>query len=107
MKAMVKRASLILTAIIAVTLAAGGAASAQILPPGGGMLAPPPPAPPPPPAVTVPVVPQLDSTPASPKAGIESRGSFGDRVTGCLQDGAAAGLGPNERAAYSRSCANR
>jgi hypothetical protein len=49
----------------------------------------------------------MDSLPASPKAQIPSRGSFGDRVTGCLHDGAAAGLGPNERAAYSRSCANR
>jgi hypothetical protein len=107
MKAMMKRSSIILTAIVAVTFAAGGVATAQILPPGGGTLAPPPPAPPPPPAITVPVVPQLDSMPASPKARIEQRGSFGDRVTGCLQDGAAAGLGPNERAAYSRSCANR
>jgi hypothetical protein len=33
--------------------------------------------------------------------------SFSDRVVRCLQQGAAAGLGPNDRAAYSRSCANQ
>ena len=32
---------------------------------------------------------------------------FGDRVTKCLDDGAAAGLDPNERSHYSRNCANR
>jgi hypothetical protein len=32
--------------------------------------------------------------------------SFGDRVTPCLHEGAAAGLGPGDRAAYSRGCAN-
>ncbi|HEY8337552.1 MAG TPA: hypothetical protein VIQ05_27465 [Tardiphaga sp.] len=95
-----------LTVAIAVMLSCAPV-SAQLLPPGGGTLLPPPPAPPPPPRIEVPVVPQLDSLPTAPKAQLQSRGSFGDRVTGCLQDGAAAGLGPNERAAYSRSCANQ
>jgi hypothetical protein len=35
------------------------------------------------------------------------RPSFGDRVARCLDEGAAAGLGPADRAAYSRSCANQ
>jgi hypothetical protein len=70
-------------------------------------LLPPPPAPIPPPRIEVPVVPQLDALPATPKAQRRSRKSFGDRITDCLQDGAAAGLDSSERAAYSRACANR
>jgi hypothetical protein len=35
------------------------------------------------------------------------RGSFGDRINKCLDDAAAAGLRPSERAAYSRACANQ
>ena len=97
---------LVAAAAFAVLLA-GGAASAQMLPPGGAASLPPPPAPPPPPVITVPVVPQIDTLPSSPKAAIPSRGSFGDRITGCLQDGAAAGLNSGDRAAYSRSCANQ
>ena len=83
-----------------------GTASAQILPPGGAILTPPPPAAPPPPSMAVPVVPKLDQMPTTSTAP-RARGSFGDRVTDCLHDGAAAGLGPNDRAAYSRACANR
>jgi hypothetical protein len=45
--------------------------------------------------------PQQNYVPASP------RPSFSDRVVGCLQQGAAAGLGPSDRAAYSRACANQ
>jgi hypothetical protein len=92
-------------AAVAATLFAP-AAFAQILPPGGAVLAPPPPPAPPPPSMAVPVVPQLDAMPLRQNAP-PSRRSFGDRITDCLQDGAAAGLGPNDRAAYSRSCANR
>jgi hypothetical protein len=33
--------------------------------------------------------------------------SFGDRITTCLDEAAASGLGPSARAAYSRSCANQ
>jgi hypothetical protein len=32
--------------------------------------------------------------------------SFGDKITTCLQEGAANGLGPSDREEYSRSCAN-
>jgi hypothetical protein len=35
------------------------------------------------------------------------RPSFSDRITGCLDDAAANGLGPSARAAYSRTCANQ
>jgi hypothetical protein len=77
------------------------------IPPGSSSLSPPPPAPPPPPKIEVPVVPQLDSPPPSPKAQLAPRGSFGKRVTKCLDDGAAAGLNSAERAAYSRGCANQ
>jgi hypothetical protein len=82
------------------------AASAQI-PPGSSPLSPPPPPAPPPPKIEVPVVPQLDSPPPTPKAQLAPRGSFGKRVTKCLDEGAAAGLNAAERAAYSRACANQ
>ena len=69
-------------------------------------LLPPPPPPPPPPKIEVPRVPKMDEIPASPKAPLQRRGSFSDRVQGCIEEGAPMGLGPNERAAYSRACAN-
>jgi hypothetical protein len=47
---------------------------------------------------------QLPSLP-SPRA--STRRSFGDRIRDCLDEGAAAGLDPAERSAYSRSCAAR
>ena len=68
---------------------------------------PPPPPPPPPPKLEVPKIPKLGEIPDSPKAALPQRGSFSDRVTQCIEQGAAAGLGPNERAAYSRACANQ
>ena len=34
------------------------------------------------------------------------RPSFSDRLTTCLDEAAAAGLGPADRQAYARSCAN-
>jgi hypothetical protein len=102
-------------------------ASAQIPPaPGTSPVipfptAPPPPAPPP---ITVPQVPQMNSPPkfelqnttpslveqgAPPKSIYkpERRQSFSNRIQRCLDEGAAMGLDPNERAAYSRSCATR
>jgi hypothetical protein len=82
-------------------------ALAQIPAPGSGLLLPPPPAPPPPPRIVVPVVPQLDAIPSQPTAPVTSSRSFGDRITSCLADAAAAGYGPEERATYSRACANR
>lgn len=83
------------------------------------------PAPIPPPKIEVPAVPKMDNPPPfalqnttpgvvrqgkPPKQVLKSsrrRASFGDRVTRCINDAAAAGLGPNERAAYSRYCANQ
>jgi hypothetical protein len=82
-------------------------ASAQFLPPGASQFSPPPLPPPPPPKIEVPVVPQMDAPPSQPTVQPSGRGSFSDRITTCLDEGAAAGLGPGERAAYSRSCANR
>jgi hypothetical protein len=97
---------LVILALIAV-LGAGNAASAQqIIPPGGSQFNPPPP-PPPSPKIEVPVVPQIDAPPLQPQVRASGRGSFSDRIGRCLDEGAAAGLGPNERAAYSRSCANQ
>ena len=37
----------------------------------------------------------------------ERRPAFSDRVARCLEEGAALGLGPNRRAAYSRACVNQ
>ncbi len=67
---------------------------------------PPPPPSPPPPKITVPVVPRMDA-PATPNYQPPSRPSFSDRAVRCLDDAAAAGLGPGDREAYSRACANQ
>jgi hypothetical protein len=53
-----------------------------------------------------PVVPQMDA-PLVHNYAPTPTPSFGDRVTTCLQDAAASGLGPNAGATYSRACANR
>jgi hypothetical protein len=87
-------------------LVAVNAAQAQMLPPGASQFSPPPPPPLPPPKMDVPVVPQMDALPSQPTVLPSGRGSFSDRINTCLDQGAASGLGPNERAAYSRSCAN-
>jgi hypothetical protein len=92
---------------VLVALAVVNTASAQMLPPGASQFNPPPLPPPPPPKIEVPVVPQMDAPPSQPTVQPSERGSFGDRINSCLDEGAAAGLGPGERAAYSRSCANR
>jgi hypothetical protein len=86
-------------------LGAGNAAWAQIPPPGGSALIAPLPPPLPLRKTEVPVVPKMDEIPR--QAQPSPRPSFSDRITGCLQEGAAAGLGANDRAAYSRVCANR
>jgi len=96
----------ILFGVIVAALIAANAAFAQTIPPGGSPFNPPPPAPPPPPKIAVPVVPQMDA-PMRQNSAPAPRPSFGDRINTCLDEGAAAGLGPNERAAYSRTCANR
>ena len=85
----------------------GGTAFAQFIPPGSSQFNPPPPAPPPPPKIEVPAIPKMDELPKRSYAPMAPQKSFGERVTKCLDDAAAAGLGPNARATYSRNCANR
>ncbi len=91
---------------LAITLAGGDVALAQDFSSPPNILPPPPPAPPPP-KLEVPKIPKMDEVPGSPGIPLPQRGSFSDRVTRCIEEGAAAGLGPNERAAYSRTCANQ
>ena len=74
--------------------------------PSPALTLPPPPAPPPP-RIEVPPIPKMDAPPSQPRVNVNPRGSFSDRITNCLNDGTAAGLGPSERAEYSRACANR
>lgn len=76
----------------------------DMLSPPPQILPPPPPAPPPP-RIEVPRVPQMDETPTTPKAALQRRKFFDKRVTDCIHEGG--GLSPNERAAYTRACANR
>ena len=73
---------------------------------GGSRFNPPPPPALPPPKIEAPVVPKLDAPPRYDYRPAP-RPSFSDRVTRCLDEGAAAGLSPADRAAYSRSCANQ
>jgi hypothetical protein len=75
---------------------------------GGSRFNPPPPPPPPGPDIRVPEIPKMD-VPSRPVGGGMNvpRSSFSDRVVRCLDDAAAAGLGPADRAAYSRACANQ
>ncbi|WGD55957.1 hypothetical protein QA641_19915 [Bradyrhizobium sp. CB1650] len=87
-------------------LLTGQGASAQSLLPGTSQFNPPPPPPPPPPQIEVPKVPQFDAPPSYNYKPIP-RTSFGDRIARCLDDAATAGLGPADRATYSRSCANQ
>src|SRR5437879_7315597 len=91
---------------LACALLAPGTASAQFIPPGSSQLNPPLPPPPPPPRIEAPVITQMDA-PIRQDYRPAPRPSFSDRVARCLDEGAAAGLGPNDRAAYSRSCANQ
>lgn len=91
---------------VASALIFASAASAQVIPPGGSQFNPPLPPPPPPPKIEVPVIPQMDAPPRQTYAPTP-RPSFGDRISKCLDDAAASGLGPGERETYSRSCANR
>jgi hypothetical protein len=96
----------ILVCVAVTSLIAGEFASAQqMIPPGASRFDPPPP--PQIPKVEAPVVPKMDAPPSQAHVQSSTRGSFSDRITNCLHEGAAAGLGPNERAAYSRSCANQ
>ena len=96
----------ILLGILLLSLVAPVSAQ-QMIPPGWSQFNPPLPAAPPPPLIEAPVIPRLDAPPSQPQVRASQRGSFSDRITQCLDDAAAAGLGPAARAAYSRSCANR
>jgi hypothetical protein len=103
-----KRVSIIVCIAFAVFIAAGAAFAQFIppgIPPGGSKFNPPLPPPPPSPKIEVPVVPQMD---APPRQNYQAapRPSFSDRITTCLQEGAAAGLDPSDREEYSRACAN-
>lgn len=83
-----------------------GSVSAQIIPPNTSPLNPPPqPLPLPGPKIEVPVVPKLDELPSRNYVPAP-RPSFSEKVTTCLAEGAAGGLGPGDRAAYARACAN-
>ena len=91
---------------IAAALLAADGTFAQLIPPGASKFNPPLPQPPPPPKIEVPAVPQMDAPPRQSYVPAP-RPSFGDRITTCLNDAAAAGLGPSDREEYSRACANR
>ena len=98
---------LIIACVVTAALIAADAAPAQVLiAPGGSKFNPPLPAPPPSPKIEVPVVPQMDATP-SQSYQPAPRPSFSNRITTCLSDAAAGGLGAGEREAYSRTCANQ
>jgi hypothetical protein len=99
-----KRASITIC-VAAAALITAGSAFAQFLPPGASKFNPPPPPPPPSPKIEVPQIPQMDAPPRQSYQPPQ-RPSFSDRVTNCLEEGAAAGLGPGDREAYSRACAN-
>ena len=99
-----KRSSIIIGTIMAALLSAS-AASAQLIPPGWSQFNPPPLPPLPPPKIEAPVIPQMDA-PITQNYAPPPRPSFSDRINSCLDEAAASGLGPGERSAYSRSCAN-
>src|SRR5260370_37659011 len=100
-----KRSSILVCTVIAALFAANSA-FAQRIPPGASLLNPPMPPPPPPPKIEAPVVPQMDA-PVQQNYAPAPRPSFSDRINSCLDEAAASGLGPNARAAYSRTCANQ
>lgn len=100
-----KLTTYILAAAMAVSIGGGTALAQIIAPPINPALIVPLPAAPPPPRIDVPVVPKMDVV--TPPRAAQSRPSFGQRITDCLQDGAAAGLNSSDRAVYSRNCANR
>jgi hypothetical protein len=94
-----------LTGLALALFVASAAAQQAFIPPGGSQFHPLPPPPTPNPPVSVTPMfgprPQPNYVPSSPPP------SFHDRVVRCLQEGAAAGLGPSARAAYSSACANQ
>jgi hypothetical protein len=101
-----KLLSMLIGAVAWGLVAASAVSAQQIIPPGGSQFNPPPPPPPPPPKIEAPVIPQLDAPPRQTFQAAPHR-SFSDRINDCLDEAAAAGLSPGQRAAYSRACANR
>jgi hypothetical protein len=101
MRRLLKYCCVVILALIA------GSAFAQFIPPGSSPFNPPPPAPPPPPKIEVPAIPKLGEVPTRSYAPMAPRQSFGDRINKCLDEAAAAGLSPADRATYSRNCATR
>jgi len=102
-----KRISISICAVTLALLAAPAAyAQLQNSLPDGSHFNPPPLPPLPQPKIEAPVAPKLDAPPSYDYRPTP-RPSFSDRVARCLDEGAAAGLGPSARAAYSRSCANQ
>jgi hypothetical protein len=98
------RSLAMLSGLVLVLFVASAAAQQAFISPGGQFH----PLPPPPtPNVPVPVTPMFGPRPEQNYVPTSPRPSFSDRVVRCLQDGAAAGLGPNARAAYSSACANQ
>jgi hypothetical protein len=95
---------LVVAGLVMAVLNAGNA-SAQMIPPGTSPFNPPLPPPPPGPKIEVPKVPKLDELPQRNYLPAP-RPSFSDRITTCLEEGAAAGLAPGDREAYARACAN-
>jgi hypothetical protein len=93
----------IVICLACVLLVPGAASAQQFIPPGGSQFNPPLP----PPRIEVPAIPQMDAPPSQPSVAVSPRGSFSDRISTCLDQGAAAGLDPAGRAAYSRACVNR
>jgi len=102
-----KQLSILVCVVVASFLAGEVASAQQMIPPGASRFDPPPPPPPQFPKLEAPGAPQMDAPRSQPRLQPSTRGSFSDRISKCLEDSAAAGLGPNARAAYSRSCANR
>jgi hypothetical protein len=100
-----KRHSILFGALL-LSLMAPAASAQQMIPPGWSQFNPPLPAAPPPPRIEAPVIPRLDAPPSQPRVRASQRGSFSDRINQCLDDAAAAGLGPAARAAKSRSGAH-
>lgn len=102
-----KPTSILICAVAGALLAANPASAQTMIPPGWSQFNPPPPAPPPPPNIEVPKVPQMDAPLHYDYVRRRAPPSFGDRIVRCLDEAAAAGLSPADRAAYSRACANR
>ena len=94
--------------VVMLALAVVDSAAAQQFyppPPGASRFDPPIPKPPEP-KITIPVVPKMDELPNRNYVPTAPP-SFGERISRCLDGAAAAGLGPNQRAEYSRGCALR